>query len=71
MKDFIKTFWKGLQIVVWSLGAIMCFVIQFPLCKYLINAKGFLAILIFIGRAWLLVGGILIIWMLGVSAEEG
>lgn len=65
MKDFIKMFWKGLQIVVWSLGAIMCFVTQFPLCKFLINAKGFLAVL-----AWLLVGGILIIWMLGILVEE-
>jgi hypothetical protein len=70
MKDFIKTFWGGLQIVIWSLGAIMCFVIQFPLYKFLINAKGFLAVLIFIGMAWFLVSGIVIIWMLGVLVEK-
>lgn len=70
MKDFIKTFWNGLQIVVWSLGAIMCFVIQFPLYKFLINAKGFLAVLIFIGMVWFLVNGIFAIWILGVPVEE-
>jgi hypothetical protein len=70
MKDFIKMFWKGLQIVVWSLGAIMCFVIQFPLYKFLIDTKGFLAVLTFIEMAWFLVSGIVIIWMLGVLVEE-
>lgn len=69
MKDFIKTFWNGFQVVSMSIGAIMCFVLQIPLYKFLVESNGFWAVLVFVGMVWLLVGGILIIWMLGCLDE--
>ena len=69
MKDFIKTFCRGCQVVGVSIGATMCFVFQLPLYKSLINLKGFWAVSIFAAMVLLLAGGILIIWLIGCLDE--
>lgn len=69
MKDFIKTLWKGFQIVSVSIASVLCFVFEIPLYKFLINAKGLSAVGLFAVMVLFFAGGILFIWMLGLADE--
>lgn len=70
MKEFLAIMRRGFYTICFSVLAIACFGFVIPMYFIFIESTGFKALLVTVLMLGLIVGGLLIIFMLGILTED-